>query len=685
MKLFLIHVLFLFINIVAKAQCMFMPIPFEDRIHKAAYVVKVVMLNNNIAYRDKKNNINTLKEAKVIAWLKGYENIEHITIINRGGLLDNRYEKVTPSVQLNQGQEYILLLEKPKEVFVNTNYKTAPQFMVYADMQGAMPLQLGNYIDITTHEKYIETTLLDNIKAITKQEAKQPSGSKYLPVAYKNLQRTVTNDMRVITAITPNPAFAGTVDVVDRITITGSGFGTYNAGTSVVSFANADDGGSTFIDTDESDIISWNNTTIVTRVPPRAGTGNVVVGSFTSPMPLTIDYGHTTVFSSFSGFSLQTNQRYYHRNINGSGGYSFQYSTLGDFADDAAAIRSFERALSTWRCATGINWNIDLTTTNAGDDADGINAVFYDNTLPNGALGYAVSRFSANATGTCNLFNTVWYLDEVDVGVAPVPFAGFTWNTDASVPANNFEFDMETLFLHEMGHASGLEHRIAPGDLMHFAISNGQTDRTPAPQEITGVTRRMNYSALPATTCFNPAGSGTPMTLVPNGVCTLDFLWLEYSGKLMANGLATLVWKASKSLQDNQFILERSNNGVAFEPVLYNLSSNNNFITLQNVSPLSGTTYYRLMYRNANGQILYSPVIKIVSTNIIKPRLIAQTNRLQVYSPVKDEVSIYDVTGKLLYNRMVQAGAFEAFTLTSKGVYIVKWKAQQYVQKYIAQ
>src|SRR5581483_1182930 len=128
-----------------------------------------------------------------------------------------------------------------------------------------------------------------------------------------------------------------------------------------------------------TDYVSWSDNSITVKVPENAGTGSILVnGNMLSSTMLTVPYAHINVYSSSVNFSDVTRQRYYLRNLDGYGGYTFLFNT--GFYNNAAAVAAFERALTTWRCATGVNISTGGSTTSATVANDGVNTVFFDST-----------------------------------------------------------------------------------------------------------------------------------------------------------------------------------------------------------------------------------------------------------------------------------------------------------------
>ncbi|CAN5753330.1 hypothetical protein BH10BAC2_BH10BAC2_07260 [soil metagenome] len=490
------------------AQCMFRPIAMSEKITKSEFAVLGKVLEQH-SYMDNNGNIFTLNKINITAWLKNHRaNTKDIFVITTGGVVGNKAQITEPALQLRSGQEYFLMLQKDSQVDDDKNLRVANpskiQAYVYADAQGALLLSNDKYHDISNSEEFSEETLLQRIYTHTKQTAKRPDGSLFVPRKNNSVVNSAVLAVSIAT-MSPNPAIAGTINTADFLLITGTGFGT---DTGIVSFKNADDGGLTYITPpNASDYTKWKDDSIIVKIPSNAGTGRIKVNGVISTPVLTINYAHTSINSSFSGFASATRQRYYLRDKNGTGGYTFKYNTNSGFSTNTLAKNAFKRAANKWKCNTGVNWEPFGTTTKtfANDD---FNVVLFDAALPAGVLARATSRFTGGSTGSCDNANTVWYLEEIDIQFQSVPSAGYTWQYGPATPTST-QYDFESVALHELGHAHGLGHRIAAGKVMHYSIPNGVSRRVPAAQEITGGLAKMAYSTV--ATCFNPAGSGTPM------------------------------------------------------------------------------------------------------------------------------------------------------------------------------
>lgn len=662
----------------AKAQCLSYPIEFSERIRQSESILLGMVVSRH-SYADAGGNIFTANKVKVEAWIKNHRSQDEIYVITVGGVLDGIAQISFPAVQLDQGSSYFLMLEKNNTVADDKTLRISSpgiiQAFPYADAQGAWLFQRGRYHDLHAEGALSESELLQRVYSISGLQAKTPGGADFVARNYE-ARSTGTAD---VVSFGPNPTNGGTVNPADYLTITGSGFG---AAPGTVEFRNADNGGSTFIaPPNASDYVSWSDNTIVVKVPSgqtetnearNAGTGTFIVnGTMSSPQALVVNYSHLSINSNFSGFSTRTRQRYYLRNMDGQGGYSFVYNT--GFESNTAAVAAFERALNTWKCSTRINWR-SAGNTISGYGPDGENVVLFDASLPAGVLARATSRFSGSATGTCSLQNTVWWLQEIDVQVRPVG-TGITWQFGPAL-ATGSQYDFETVLLHELGHAHGLGHRIAPGQLMHYAVGNATNIRTPAAQEIQGGVDKMAYSTTP--TCFNPSGSGTQM--IAATACSLPLKLVSFTGSLRPFG-ALLSWKTENEVNTDRFEVQRSSDGTNFTTIGSvaakggpGLQSGYSFT---DAALKQGLNYYRLKIIDKDGSVEYSAIVILKLDAAVQPISIYPNpvkNRLQLVSATETEVNLVDATGKLVRKWQLKPGnnIFDVGNVSSGIYYLVE-------------
>jgi hypothetical protein len=634
------------------AQCMVYPVAFSQRINEAHSAI-LGKVTEQHCYADDRGNIYTSNKIQVTAWIKNHSAETEVYVITLGGVLNGKAQITNPAVQLKKGDEYFLMLENNNTVCDDKNLRAASpskiQALPFADAQGALLYQDEEYFDFF-EGKLTESALLQKISTIAGLQPKRPDGSMYVARAFGNLT-TNTND---ITSFGPNPTNAGTINPSEYLTINGSGFGT-TPGT--VQFPNADNGGSTYIEPpNTSDYVSWTDNQIIVKVPTgssaNAGTGNFLVnGTFQSPQQLTIGYAQISINSDFSGFATPTRQRYYLRNLDGQGGYTFTYNT--NFAINTAAVAAFERTLNTWKCNTGMNWRAAGTTT-LGYADDNVNVVLYDATLPAGVLARATSRFSGSAlTGTCDLQNTMWWLKEIDMQVRET---GVTWQYGPAL-ATGSQYDFETVLLHELGHGHGLAHRIAPGQLMNYALANASNIRTPAAVEIQGAQNKVGYSTI--ATCFNPTGSGTPMIAAS---CSLPVKLTTFTGELKSYGVE-LNWRTQTEINSDRFEVQRSNNSVEFSPIgsvnAKGSTSSENAYRFIDANVNKGVNYYRLKMIDKDGSYEYSSVVAIKVNEPVRSFSVYPNpvkDQLQLSSTTKTSLNLIDGNGKVVRKVQVDIG-----------------------------
>jgi hypothetical protein len=477
-------VLLLTLGSVAMAQLR--EVSLQDKVSNSSLIVEGRVTAKQSFWNQSHTSIYTVNEIEVYKVFKGQlasknngnaAMVQTVKLVTLGGVVGLEAEVVKPSLQLKkddigtftlinssvqiQGESMLLEPYAGKQGFYRYDRltgKAAAPFQVYQDLRNAFYPSLAQ---LTTQPVQI-----------------------IQPFDLEDILYEVDPN-RVITNFTPTTVTAGTGST---ITINGSGFGA-TAGT--VQFANADDGGATFISALSTQIVSWNDSQIVVEVPDEAGTGQIQVlnsgsGSHTSAATLTIDYALINVSSDALSSGTFVAYRTQHVDDNGSGGYTFQEHT--DFAADSDPSGEFESSIDAWTGHSCINWELGATTTTDVVASDGINIVRFDNgsELPNGVLGRCTSRFSGCFIngGT----DIVWYVSELDV----VFDDGQNWNY-AGAPAIT-EYDFESVAIHEVGHGHQLGHVINSSYVMHYSLTNGDQNITYSAGEIAGALDVMSVS-----------------------------------------------------------------------------------------------------------------------------------------------------------------------------------------------
>lgn len=654
-----------------KSQCMIYPVDLEEREADASYIVLGKLVDQESYWDAEHQSIYTLNVIEVTAWLKGRQAQSQIGVITNGGIVGNQGLICHPSLELMGYNEYALLLGEDNFVFDNRDFRQSHPGMVQAftvaDAQGALTKQRGVYHDLLTEPEHSEASLLQRLAELTGEAALTPEGELFSPrvgdtFPLEGWAEQSASRSAPITSIAPDPTHAGTIDTGDFITVDGSGFGA-TAGS--VFYTNADDGGATLISSGvASDNISWSDAQVVNKPAAGAGTGPITINGVASGSDLTINYAHVEVSNAFAGFAQSTRQGLRLVDQNGSGGYTFLLNTA--FAANAAASSAFNRALETWICATGVNFETGPTTALATAAQDGSDVVFFSPTLPNGVLGRANTFFNASANGACNQANTVWFVEEVDFEFKPDPPAGCcTWNFGPA--ASGFlQFDFESVALHEIGHAHGLRHVIASGEVMHFAIANGVDARVLSANDIAGGNAKMTYNLTPL--CFTPATINGNMILGFSENClVLDENKLTlYAERLDANAVR-LSWEAENGDRlFSHFQVLKSENGENFSAL--SLLENNQRTTSQGLeyidldASLDQVWYYRLMGRSENGEQSYSEAVRVNNELLdrleVFPTLTQSSIHVRGLRSEEGEVNfqMIDLQGKIVLQKSTPVG-----------------------------
>lgn len=477
----------------ASAQCLMYPVLLSQRVPQSALIVEGRVISKSCFWNSEHNKIYT---SNLVDVYKTFKNLSgpYIEVITEGGIVGTSKHVFEPTLELEVGQVGVFTLNTGNQ----PSQFGKPVYEAYASAQGFIKYDVANDVAVEPFNTYqnASTSLYNTIAQYTGINYTQikPVNPFQAAASHGN---TVQN-VAAITSFSPTTITAGTFSV---LTINGSGFGSV-ATASLVGFKNADDGGATNISPDPSEIVSWTATQIQVKVPTKAGSGVIRVNGSNSTASLTIPYSHLNV--TYSGAVYNT------KHINQSGGgYTWTYNT--NFNTNAPAKAAFQRSLQSWRCATYINWPTSATTSTITASAnDGINIVTFNSGLGAGILGQCGSYFS----GCVNGGNTEFYVDEMDIQFSTTPGGG-TWQYGPAAPSAS-QYDFESVTVHELGHGHQLGHVIKTTDLMHYALSNGQSKRNLNTDDLNGGLAVMARNAQAGGTCNLPL-----MTPLTAGNCAL--------------------------------------------------------------------------------------------------------------------------------------------------------------------
>lgn len=442
------------------AQSLFHKTSFEEQVNHSSLIVEGKVIERKGYVSSINNHIYTINKIQVFRVFKG-EEYSFVNVVTRGGSINLKKEEVTPSLQLRRNTVGVFLLEEDVNRF-NDLETSLKNYHTYSGLQGFY--KYNEYTDLASNPfnsfSNISDVFYSAITAITNKNVELVD----YEFASERQSKSLLNS--TITSFTPQAVRAG---IGQTITITGTNFGNTRG---IVQFRNADNGGATFEDVNDSAIENWSDTSITVAVPSLAGTGQIQVitndGSFMqSGSDLIIESAElNSAFDSLPGEDFRAKVI----NSDLQGGYTWTYNE--SFFENTEAVDAFQRAIDSWVCLTNISWLVseEQSTVNSAEE-DGINIVAFKSGSENNFDQIDSNTLAVTITyyrGCQNGDTVTSYVDELDM----IFNSDFNWYFGTGTPGT-FQNDFQGTATHELGHAHSLGHVIAPNNLMHFETSSG--------------------------------------------------------------------------------------------------------------------------------------------------------------------------------------------------------------------
>jgi hypothetical protein len=540
-------------------------IDLTHKINKAALIVEGKVIEQHSFWNDAHTVIYTSNKLHIYKVFKGKIISKEIEVMTQGGTVGTECLRVSDLVQLRTGMAGMFFLNE-NGLNIHSPFTGKILYDVYGSDQGFLRYDRLAKVAWAPFAKY------QNIQNDLYGALKQSAGvqEQVIDSSFKLNSGTVSNGMSgsAIVSFSPATVHAGALnDPANNIlTINGSGFGSSPSNAAGVAFKDANDDSQDpnfKISYTSPYIISWSDTKITLNVPDSAATGKLAVvlnnGTIiTAATDLQVFFAVQDGEFIFQNKIVVLEPRL--MNANGSGGYTVQYSTstAGGGKDFSASTArpTFERALATWKELMGANIVVGPTTTVQTVADDGVNAVMYDNInttvlrMADGVLEATYSWYQVCTQDSTRIFSAQKTGFDVLVRNDAVSTGSIIDFEDGPCFPVQGTYDLETIFLHELGHALNLGHinddyqnnsnsytTVNPAKLMHYSVLDYVDRRSPDAAAYQGALyatkqQHNNYGNCGLSTSEMTLLSSTPAA---NDECPSTFPATEIQNNTIAN------------------------------------------------------------------------------------------------------------------------------------------------------
>lgn len=467
---------FLLLTSLMSAQLIEKSINIEETIKSASVVVNGQVIEKQSYWDVDHKMIYTVHKLQVFKSFRG-ENDTYQYILTEGGSVGLQGLVVKPNIRLDKNTTGYFMLNPARKLDLDGFDNESKLLELTSSFNGFF--NFDSYNGKVSNRSI--TTTKDDFEAIIKTYSGEMPTTVSEPTEFDFFsQRSSANDDIQISTISPSSIVAGNNEI---LTITGSGFGSFESGVSFgyVSFKDSDSGGQGWINCLRTQVVSWTDNQIRVEVPSDSGSGSIRIttsdnrvlqSETTIDIPYSINSyryeidGVESEFPIYHAGSMSSNVNDPNATIqdNVSGG-SYKMIMNSDFYDNELARDAFETALIDWVCTSGQNFElVDGVTDISSEASDYTNVVTFATT---NALGVTYSWYDGCVVNNSELQLT-WR--EIDI----IFNDNVSWGYGDDVAGNQYDFNATAS--HEIGHALGFGHNINSQSLMHYASSSGPSD-----------------------------------------------------------------------------------------------------------------------------------------------------------------------------------------------------------------
>lgn len=153
----------------------------------------------------------------------------------------------------------------------------------------------------------------------------------------------------------------------------------------------------------------------------------------------------------------------------------------------------------------------------------------------------------------------------------------------------------------------------------------------------------------------------------------------SFTGKLNSDKTVLLRWSVSEQQDINEYIVERSNDGVSFSQIGSLQPGNTTTYSILDSRPFTGKNYYRLKVIENSGKVTYSNIVTVnLKAGIavsIYPNPVADKLTIQQFGVVQNQTAtLFDAQGKILQQfRLTSLQQDISMKQYAAGIYFIRF------------